>query len=84
MVDNQYLDQIRVENKKNIFCYLRGTTGKHFFTKKKSRVFSKKNTWFCSEFDADSNHVIGFQKCWGRENGLTTTCPLGEPAWKHP
>ena len=41
MVDNQYLDQIRVENKKKIFCYLRGTTGKTFFTKKKVEFFQK-------------------------------------------
>jgi hypothetical protein len=38
--------------------------------------FSKKITWFCSEFNADSNHVIFFKKCWERKNGLTATCPL--------
>ena len=47
-------------------------------TKKKERSsFTNKTTRFCSEFNPDSNHVISFQKLWGRENYLTTTCPLG-------
>ncbi len=40
------------------------------------KLFRKKNTWFCSELNADSNHMIFSKKYWGRKNGLTITCPL--------
>jgi hypothetical protein len=71
MVDNLYLDEIKAENKTKIFFpTLGGTTAKKFSEKNKSNFFPKKNTWFCSEFNADSNHVICFQKCWGEKMAL--------------
>ena len=41
-----------------------------------SRYFSESNTSFCSEFDADSEYMIFFQKYWGPENGLIRTGPF--------
>jgi hypothetical protein len=46
--------------------------------KNESQCFSKKNTSFYSEFNADSEYVSLFGKCWGRKNGLTATCPLSK------
>ncbi len=67
---------MKEEKKKFFFFVPRGYQGKNFFEKKNFFFFKKKNTWFCSEFNADSNHVIFFKKYWGRKNGLTATCPL--------
>jgi hypothetical protein len=44
--------------------------------KNKSRFLSRKNILFYSEFNADSEYVILFEKYWGRKNGLNATCPL--------
>jgi hypothetical protein len=62
---------------KNLFSFVpEGYYKAKKFKKKKKIFFSKKNTQFCSEFNADSNHIIFFKKCWGRKNSLTATCPL--------
>ena len=74
MTDNLRLAQIG-SRKKNFF-FVPGGTMKNIFSEKKNFFFKEKNTWFCSEFNADSNHVIFFKKYWGRKNGLTATCPF--------
>ena len=51
-------------------------TGAKLQVKNESRFSTEKNTSFYSEFNADSEYVILFQKYFGQKNGLTATCPL--------
>jgi hypothetical protein len=44
--------------------------------KNESRFPIEKKTSFYSEFDADSEYVILFEKYFGSKNGLNDTCPL--------
>jgi hypothetical protein len=54
--------------RKKFFFFVPGCTKAQILLKKKCFSFKKKNTWFCSEFNADSNHVffskkLGAEKC---------------------
>ena len=51
-------------------------TGAKLQVKNESRFSTEKNTSFYSEFNADSEYVILFQKYFGQKNGLTATCPF--------
>jgi len=51
-------------------------TGAQWTVKNESHFFTKKNTSFYSEFNADSEYVTFFKKYFGQKNGLTATCPL--------
>ena len=62
--------------KKNFSVILGSPTGAKWTVKNESRFFSKTNTSFYSEFNADSEYVSLFGKYWGRKNGLNATCPL--------
>jgi hypothetical protein len=44
--------------------------------KNENRFSTVKTTSFYSEFDADSEYEIPFQKYSEQKNGLTATCPL--------
>jgi len=44
--------------------------------KNESHFSTEKNTSFYSEFNADSEYVILFEKYRGQKNGLMDTCPF--------
>jgi hypothetical protein len=44
--------------------------------KNESHFWTKKNTSFYSEFNAESEYVIRFQKYRGQKNGLIDTTPF--------
>ncbi len=63
--------------RKKIFSrVLRSPTGAQWTVKNESRFSTAKSTSFYSEFNADSEYVILFQKYRGQKNGLIDTCPL--------
>jgi hypothetical protein len=55
---------------------LRFPPGAQSTVKNENHFSIAKSTSFYSEFDADSEYVILFKKCFGQKNGLTATCPL--------
>ncbi len=69
------LNSIRFR-KKNFSRVLRSPTGAQWTVKNESRFSTAKSTSFYSEFNADSEYVILFQKYRGQKNGLIDTCPL--------
>ena len=62
--------------KKKFSMVLRSPTGAQWTVKNESRFSTAKSTSFYSEFNADSEYVILFEKYFGPKNGLTATCPL--------
>jgi hypothetical protein len=50
--------------------------------KNESRFSTAKSISFYSEFNADSEYIILFEKFFGRENGLIATCPSIVPSIK--
>jgi hypothetical protein len=55
---------------------LRFPPGAQSTVKNENHFSIAKSTSFYSEFDADSEYVILFKKCFGQKNGLTATCPF--------
>ncbi len=62
--------------KKNFSMILGSPTGAQWTVKNESHFSTEKNTSFYSEFNADSEYVILFEKYRGQKNGLIDTCPL--------
>jgi hypothetical protein len=65
-----------VMKKKRFSKVLRSATGAQWTVKNESRFSTAKSTSFYSEFNADSEYVILFQKYRGQKNDLIDTCPF--------
>jgi len=63
-------------SKKTFFHDLEVPPGAQSTVKNENHFSIAKSTSFYSEFDADSEYVILFQKYRGQKNGLIDTCPL--------
>ena len=65
-----------IEFQKKIFDDPEVPTDAQWTVKNESHFSTEKSTSFYSEFNADSEYVVLFEKYRGQKSGLIDTCPL--------